>query len=298
MKKIILDGLRGELLSHGSLDMLPDTVWESIGSLNTYGTNAIEGNTLTQAEVEAVLLDSKGVKKPISDIMETVQHHKAFMHLVDRRRRAIDLVTILEIHEEVFHGMMTDAGQWRRTNVTIHGADFTPPRPEKIVPRLDDLIREYDQRDLEGEDVFVLGAWLHHEFECIHPFSNGNGRVGRLLLNLHLLRHSWPPINILPDDRKRYLRALQDGNKGELDSLTGFVMEKIGSSLVHLLSQVGTADDELRSLADLQAVGPYSAKYLALRAKQGELPAMLLKHEWKSSKRALGLYIKEIGRNS
>ena len=205
-------------------------------------------------------------------------------------------MTILGLHEEVFHGLMADAGQWRRANVMIRGAEFTPPRPEKIVTMMEDLIKQYDQRDLTGDDAFALGAWLHHGFECVHPFSDGNGRVGRLLLNLHLLRHSWPPINVLPEDRDRYLFSLREGNHGDLNPLKNFVMDKMGASLVYMLSYVGTSEDELRSLVQLESTGPYSAKYLALRARQGELPAMMIKHGWRTSTRALNLYIMEIGR--
>lgn len=296
MRKIILEGLRSHLLSRGPLDAFPNKVWEAMGCLNTFGTNAIEGNTLSKAEVEAVLLESRGVEKPIRDIMETVQHQRAFKYLIERRGRSIDPMTMLGLHEEVFHGLMVDAGQWRRSNVMIRGAEFTPPRPEKTVTMMEDLIMEYDKRDLTGEDAFALGAWLHHGFECVHPFSDGNGRVGRLLLNLHLLRHSWPPINILPEDRDRYQNSLREANRGELNPLEELIMERMGSSLVFMLSHVGTSEDELRSLVQLEGDGPYSAKYLALRARQGELPAMMIHHEWRTSSRALEIYITEIGR--
>lgn len=296
MLLIILEGLRSELLSRSSLDTLPEVVWKRTSSLNTYGTNAIEGNTLTVDEVEAVLLDSRGVKKPINDILETLQHERAFRNLMSRRGRAIDLVTVLELHEEVFKGLKIDAGHWRRTNVMVRGAEFTPPRPEKVVPSMEALIRDYDQNDLRGEDPFVLGSWMHHSFESIHPFIDGNGRVGRLLLNLHFLKHNWPTVNVMPIDRNRYLGALQEGNRGNLAPLTEYLMEVMGSSLLDLLSQVGTWEDELKPLNELQKTGPYSAKYLALRAKQGELPATRVKSEWRSSKRALDLYIQAVGR--
>ncbi len=297
MNQIILEGLRSELLARSSFDTLPQSVWRVVGSLNTYGTNAIEGNTLTQREVESVLLESKGVKRPIPDVMETIQHERAFLSLVGRRGRAIDLLTILELHAEVFRGVMTDAGQWRRTNATIRGASFTPPRPEKVVPQMEDLVGEYDRRDLTGEDPLSLGAWLHLGFESIHPFSNGNGRVGRLLLNLHLLKHNWPPVHVLPADRDRYLSALQEGNGGDLGPLRELIAVLIGSSLLGLLSAVGTSEDELLPLAKLQGAEGYTAKYLALRAKQGELPAVMTKHEWRSSRRALRLYVEEMGRS-
>lgn len=298
MKKTILDSLRSELLDRGSLDSLPEAIWKGMSSLNTYGTNAIEGNTLSMDEVETVLLDMKGVERPIAHILETIQHERAFRDLMKRRGRAINLVTILEIHEEVFVGLMDDAGQWRRTNVNVRGASFTPPRPEKVIQRMDALIEEYDRRDMEGEDPLILGSWLHQGFEAVHPFSDGNGRVGRLLLNLHLMKHNWPPVHVLPPDRDIYLDALEEGNKGSLAPLTDYLKVIMGSSLLDLLSQVGTAEDELRSLIELQEMGPYSAKYLALRAKQGELPALRIKGGWRSSKRALVLYSDEVGRDS
>ena len=298
MQKYILEKLRGEFLNRGSLDALPENIWKGMSSLNTYGTNAIEGNTLTYDEVETVLLDQKGVEKPIADIMETLQHEKAFRNLINRRARPIDLINILELHEEIFKGLMADAGQWRRTNVVIRGAQFSPPRPEKVVMRMEELIKEYDQRDLEGEEPFTLGSWMHHGFESIHPFSNGNGRVGRLLLNLHLMKHNWPPVNVLPGDREAYLKSLQAGNRGDLAPLTDFIMVRTGSSLLNLLSQVGTIEDELKPLVKFQGGETYSAKYLALRADQGELPAIKVKNRWQSSERALQLYIEVVGRKA
>ena len=296
MKQNILDGLRNALLSRGSFDTFPDQVWKAASSLNTYGTNAIEGNTLTQDEVDMVIIDHKGVKKPISDILVTIQHEAAFRNLINRRTRAIDLVTLLELHKEVFKGLIADAGQWRRTNVMIRGASFTPPRPEKVVPKMEAMINEYDQRDLAGENVFTLGAWLHYNFECTHPFSDGNGRVGRLLLNLHFLKHNWPPVNVLPTDRERYLDALHEGYEGNLLPLTGYLMVIMGGSLMNFLSRVGTEQDELMPLVKHQGENVYSAKYLSLRARQGELPAVRIGNEWNTSKRALEHYVREIGK--
>jgi fido (protein-threonine AMPylation protein) len=297
MKQSILDNLRSELLNRGSFDTFPVEVWKASSSLNTYGTNAIEGNTLTQEEVDQVIIGRQGVKKPINEVMETIQHASAFMHLIDRRTRAIDLITILELHDDVFKGLLADHGQWRRVNVVVRGASFTPPRPEKLVARLEDLRKEYDRRDLTGEDVFSLGAWIHYSFESIHPFSDGNGRVGRLLLNLHFLKHNWPPVNIMPVDRGRYLDALGQPDKGTLQPLTEYFKMLMGGSLLNYLSFVGTEQDELRTMLSLNGKSHYSPKYLSLRARQGELPAVRIKNEWNTSERALALYVRELGRN-
>jgi Fic family protein len=120
--------------------------------------------------------------------------------------------------------------------------------------------------------------------------------VGRLLLNLHLLKHNWPPVNILPEDRERYLESLKDGNAGYLLPLTEYLRTIMGGSLLNFLSQVGTEQDELMPLAELQRESTYSAKYLSLRAGQGELPAVRIRNDWHSSRRALELYVRDIGR--
>ncbi len=298
MISTILESLRQELLTRTSLDALPEEVWRRTGALNTWGTNAIEGNVLSRSDVEQVLLEQKSVgNRPLADVLETTQHAAAFANLVERRKAPIRLTTVLELHEEVFHGIKVDAGQWRRVNVRIAGMKHAPPRMEQVVPRLTAWLEEYTRRDTEGEDAVRVAAWMHHEFEAIHPFSDGNGRVGRLLLNLHLLKHNWPPVHILPPDRDRYLQCLVRANAGHLGDLEEFLQACLGRSLLDLLDQVGTRDDELRPLRILARHSPYSAKYLGLRASQERLPAVKVSGDWQSSERALRLYRGRIGRS-
>ncbi len=244
-----------------------------------------------------MIVEAQGVHKPISHIQETLQHKEAFRSLLGRRARAIDHVTALELHEQVFHGLKVDAGQWRRLNVTIQGAHFTPPRVDKLLPALDDLFETYDQRERSGEDSLNLGAQFHLNFEMVHPFGDGNGRVGRLLLNLHLLKHSWPPVQILPEDRKRYIKALDVGSSGNFAPITTFMQARVGATLIDLLAKLGTGDDELQSLTELAKGTGYTGKYLALRASQGQLPATRYKSEYRSSSRAVRLYEEFVGRD-
>ena len=100
------------------------------------------------------------------------------------------------------------------------------------------------------------------------------GDSGRLLLNLHFLRHNWPPVHVLPLDRERYLRALDRGEDGNLSDLTEFLRVAMSRSLLDLLDQVGTKEDELKPLRKFGSKATYTAKYLALRANQGKLPAL------------------------
>lgn len=297
MRKDILVTLREELLTRTALDSIPEGVWKRTGALNTWGTNAIEGNTLSRADVERILLEQKSVgNRPLSDVMETIQHAAAFANLLERRRAPIRLSTVLELHEEVFHGIKADAGQWRRVNVRIGGMKHSPPRMEKVIPMMSTWEEEYNRRDMLGEDPFALGGWMHFEVESVHPFSDGNGRVGRLLLNLHFLKHGWPPVHILPPDRERYLRGLVRGHEGNLSDLEGFLLVAMARSLLDLLDQVGTREDELKPLRALSKQSPYSAKYLSLRASQEELPALMARGDWHTSERALRAYRHLVGR--
>ena|SRR3990170_3852111 len=298
MRQNILGALRQELLTRTALDSLPEEVWKRTGALNTWGTNAIEGNTLSRVDVERILLEQKSVgNRPLPDVMETIQHAAAFAKLLERRKAPVRLTTVLDLHEEVFRSIKADAGQWRRVNVRIAGMKHAPPRMEKVVPMMSRWEEEYGRRDMFGEDVFALGAWMHFEFESIHPFTDGNGRVGRLLLNLHLLKHGWPPVHILPPDRERYLRCLVRGHDSDLSALEGFLRVATARSLLDLLDQVGTREDELRLLRTLSRQSPYSAKYLSLRASQEELPAVKASGDWHSSERALRVYRDLVGRS-
>jgi Fic family protein len=299
MNENILKELRHALLERVSIDSLPIPVLERQSITNTWGTNSIEGNTLSLAEVEKVITSGLGVRnRPLGDIIETRNHYMAFMSLVSLIPKRFDLVMVQELHEKVFKGVMPDAGQWRRSNVWIRSASFTPVRWEKVVPQLTEWQKEYAKRETAGGDLFESAAWMHHRFESIHPFTDGNGRVGRLLLNVHFLKRNWPPVSIAPFNRSGYLDALEKGNDGDLADLTEFLRIAMSQSLIDLLDQVGsTKDDELLTTTELGKKPPYSAKYLALRAKQGSLPALKRTRDWMTSRRALDLYLKYVGRN-
>jgi len=297
MDESILDALRDALITRASMESLPEEVWRRTSALNTWGTNAIEGNTLTWNEVEALLIEERSIGgRPIRDVLETLQHEKVFRDLLLRRARPITLEMVLELHGSVFRGVKADAGAWRRVNVRIAGSHHTPPRMEKVVDEMEKMLREYERRDVEGEEVFTLAAWVHHSFEAIHPFSDGNGRVGRLLLSLHFLKHNWPPVHIMPPERERYLDCMEMGHSGDLSGLVDFLRVLMGRSLLDLLDQLGTADDDLKPLRRLESKSSYSAKYLRLRAGQGKLPALKRSGDWHTSKRAIQLYRETTGR--
>lgn len=172
----------------------------------TYNSNAIEGNTLTLRETDLVLRGLTIGKKPLKDHLEVVGHKEAFDFVRElvREKRPLTETVVKQIHALVLADKKDDRGVYRRIPVYIAGAKTAPVQPYLIAPKMERLIADY-QNDA-GHIVSRL-ARLHLEFETIHPFIDGNGRTGRLIVNLELMKAGFPPIDIKFTDRKAYYNA-------------------------------------------------------------------------------------------
>ena len=295
----ILSRLRERLLDRGSLRNLPEKTLQESFILNTWGTNAIEGNALTLDEVTMVIEKGMTVpNRPVRDLMETIQHRAALAEVVSGKIGEIDMKSALDLHHMIFHGILQDAGKWRTVNARIPNSKYPLPRVEKLIS----LLREWEQRyivlEMKRENVFSQAAKMHYGFESIHPFSDGNGRVGRLLLNIHFLNHNWPLLHILPHERNAYLNALESAHLNGTSGLKSFLETNMARSLVFILDMVGSEEDRLLNLNEAKEASgtDYSTKYLALRIKQGEIPGIRLNSRWKTSPVAITIYHEIKGR--
>ena len=174
----------------------------------TYHSNAIEGNTLTLQETAIVLEGMTVDQKPLKDHLEAVGHRDAFLYVREIATKDIPLneSTIKAIHSLVLMNQPEDKGVYRRIPVRIMGAFTEPVQPYLIEPRMTDLLVKNEER--KGTmSIIERIALFHLEFEGIHPFVDGNGRTGRLILNLELIRNGYPAINVKFTDRKRYYNA-------------------------------------------------------------------------------------------
>lgn len=174
----------------------------------TYNSNAIEGNTLTLKETAMVLEGMTIDQKPLKDHLEAVGHRDAFLYVRDIATKDVPLneSTIKSIHSLVLMNQPEDKGVYRRIPVRIMGAFTEPVQPYLIEPKMVDLLAKNEERK-KMMGVIERIALFHLEFEGIHPFIDGNGRTGRLILNLELIRDGFPPINVKYSDRKRYYDA-------------------------------------------------------------------------------------------
>ena len=174
----------------------------------TYNSNAIEGNTLTLKETAMALEGMTIDQKPLKDHLEAVGHRDAFLYVQDVAQNDTPLseMVIKNIHALVLMNRPDDKGVYRRIPVRIMGAFTEPVQPYMIEPKMAELISENEKRE-KTMNIIERIARFHLEFEGIHPFIDGNGRTGRLLMNLDLIRNGYPPINVKFTDRKRYYDA-------------------------------------------------------------------------------------------
>lgn len=197
----------------------------------TYNSNAIEGNTLTLQETAMVLEGITIDKKPLKDHLEAVGHKEAFEYVrqLVSEKEVVSERNIKEIHSLVLMDRREDRGVYRKIPVRIMGAENEPPQPYMIPVLMEKLIKEHLEQ-CKKMHIIEAAARFHLEFEGIHPFIDGNGRTGRLLLNFELLQNGYLPINVKFEDRRKYYEAFKeyhaDGNPNAMVELTASYVEE------------------------------------------------------------------------
>ena len=196
---------------------LSERQWQLFSELFTYSTNAIEGSEIDQKEVKEILEKGNWPKKSKEDISEVYGVNEA-IKLIRSTKEHISLNLIKKIHEIIFKNSKGFAGEFRRLgeevvvrdgfgNIVHMGAPQT-----RVISLLNELIIWYHENK-EKYPSLILAGVVHNQFENIHPFVDGNGRVGRLLLNNILIKHGLPPVNIDFKKRREYYLALQEYEK-------------------------------------------------------------------------------------
>lgn len=283
-KKRILDDLRP--LSTDAVGRL----LEDFKIRFTYHSDAIEGNTLSLNETKLVIMEGITIGgKPLKDHIEARNDALAFDLVVKMVKEdvEIDHLIVQEIHEMVTRGILMEAGRYRTTNVRITGSRSAPPPYHKLVEYMDGFIEEVSRMD---RNPVIVASFIHHSLVKIHPFVDGNGRVARLLMNLYLMRHGYPPVVLKQEDRKRYYSCLQLADGGNLAPFTRYVIGALNESLSTYLSAFSDGD-RLVPLKELISSAGYSQEYLSLRVRQGKLDGVKIENIWYSSERMIKEYV-------
>ncbi|MFE3545504.1 Fic family protein [Nocardia sp. NPDC059177] len=312
-----------ELRRYGGLPLPAEAaaIWDDIWHLEAHNSTAIEGNTLVLREVEALLEHGKAVgAKPLSDYLEVLGYGEA-AQWVYAQASSIDgfggeeLITVTEvrgIHEQVMRHVWESAphpqarpsegpGGFREHDIQSFAEGMKPPPWVDVPARVRTWV---DSVNAFGGDLSALGAdsiapqdiplhlaRIHCDFENIHPFLDGNGRTGRLVLNLILVRLGFPPAIIFKRDRAKYLQALHRADRGDYGLLAELFARSVIDNL-HRFVVPGIAGPS--RLVALQCLASDEVSYAALRqaASRGRLEAYQGSDGvWRSTKVAVDKYL-------
>lgn len=294
------------------------SVWSDIWHLEAHHSTALEGNTLVLREVEALLERGRAVgAKPLSEYMEVKGYGDAaqwvYAQAQSARQNDVPLMSVQEVrrvHHEVMAPVWAVAphagataeespGSFRRHDIRAFDGGMTPPTWPLVPAEITAWVEAANDTAASlttppaatSEPMPEVLARIHTDFEKIHPFLDGNGRTGRLLLNLVLVRLGFPPVIILKRQRPAYLAALEVADRGEhgplgelfaramLDNVNRFVLPNVAGP-ARLVPLPSLADTRI-SLTALRAA-----------ARRGRLQAQTdSQGEWLSSRRAVEDYL-------
>lgn len=288
-------------------------VWSDIWHLEAHHSTALEGNTLVLREVEALLEKGRAVgAKPLKEYMEVQGYATAarwvYAQALERGDWSADGLISLQEIRQVHTLAMTPVwsvapqpgatdhegpGMFREHDIRPFGAGTTPPTWPLVSARVQDWVDEVNAAEFHdgGQEPFAeILARLHDSFEKVHPFIDGNGRAGRLLLNLLLVRLGYPPIIVLKRQRPAYLTAMQKADSGDYGPLGEILARAMYDNLNRFIIPSLAGPARLVPLATL-ANKEFSLPALRQAAQRGRLDALQGPDGiWRSSRKAVNEY--------
>ena len=286
-------------------------IWTGIWYEEAHHSTAIEGNTLVLKQVEALLAEGKAVgDKELKEYLEVRGYADAARWVYQQAiapaalsdRSLISLTELRQIHTTAMTAAWNLAphpdaddregpGSFRRHDIQPFPSGMTPPSWVDVPPRIDSWLRranKLESRTLEFPDELAV---IHCTFEQIHPFLDGNGRAGRLVLNLILVRLGYPPAIIFKDQRAKYLRALARADDGDPGALGEFLARAILDNLYRFIVPAVAGPARLVPLAAL-ATPELSHGALRVAAIRGRLQATKGPDgQWRSSRAWVEKYV-------
>ncbi len=208
--------------------------YESFVSSFTYDSTNIEGNTLTLQETSQLLFEGITPRKSLREINEVINNKKAVDFILEYKED-ISKELILKLHKIIVQDTLNkeldnQIGKYRTLQVYIRGTNWIPAKPVEVPKEMASLLSWYSKNKKKLHPL-ILAAYFHSAFETIHPFVDGNGRVGRILVNFILSKNQFPMVNIPNLKKHLYYEALEKSQvNGELRPLVKFLLDLIKSS--------------------------------------------------------------------
>jgi Fic family protein len=189
-----------------------------------FESNAIEGNSLTLKNFKEIIFENKLISgADLREVYDAKNSYEVFSYIFNSRKE-IDINFIIDIHKKLMKNIDNRIGFKKIPNV-LFGKRIKLTNPENVEKEMINLINWYNEIRYKIHPL-ELAFKFHHKFEKIHPFADGNGRVGRIILNYILLKEGYFPIIIRKSNRQKYIKSLEDADNGNYIPLIRFAIEK------------------------------------------------------------------------
>ena len=282
-----------------------EDIWGDIWSQEAHNSTAIEGNTLVLREVEALLREGLAVgDKQLAEYLEVRGYADAAEWVYQQglapsdwttgelialtEVRHVHVLAMSKVWEVAAHpdaGPMEGPGSFRQHNIQPFPGGMRPPDWSDVPALMTDWVQRAARLRAAADPFPEALARIHADFERIHPFLDGNGRAGRLLTNLLLIRLGYPPAIIRKGERSAYLRDLRNADAGEPGPLGEFLARAITDTLMRFIVPAVAGPARLVPLAAL-ATRNLSARALRAAAERGRLRAQRdARGQWQSTRR-------------
>lgn len=287
-----------------------ESIWRAIWHEETHHSTAIEGNTLTIRQVEALLEERRAVgNRELAAYLDVAGYAQAALWVYEQAvarppewesASKLTVTEVRRVHQLVVERQWQEVpprdlapqespGGYRRHDITPFQSGMRPPPWTEVPVLVSDWIDRANRPPFTGSHLAEHLASLHAEFERIHPFRDGNGRTGRLVLNLLLVRHGYPPARITSRMRDAYLRALARSDGGDVGPLAELIARSVREMIDGVLLPALAGDHRLVPLSAIND-DELSTAALTLAARRDRLRAVRRGSRWYATRRAVADY--------